>query len=243
MKISYFIVVAFMFTVIDSNVFAQTKDQYHPSYMYGKWKTGQVQKIITCHVVKYEEAGENIAWKVFSKAVNTWNNALVRAEINIKFEITNASDGDEMMVGNENSTKNLLAFSNRINSQGYGSTTVAHPSWTSELYSSNVGTFSEIKRGHATIVLRSWQAGEQTLTQEKGKVSVYATAVHELGHLLGYGSPHLVASGSIMATGTDNTYDRNNYDNVDYIVLDAYDIRLLKAMYPTVTSETCLPRQ
>jgi hypothetical protein len=246
MKIFYFIVIPFVVTIVGSNVFAQTKDQYHPRYMYGKWKTGQVQNIITCHVVRFPETGENIALKVFSKAVDAWNNALDRANINIRFQITNASDGDEMMVGKESSTKNLLAFSDALIPEdartGYGFTTTILPSWISELHTSNIGTFSEIRRGHATIALRSWRAGEQTLTQEAGKVSVYATAVHELGHLLGYGLYHLVPYESIMATG-ENIYDKNKNYDVDDFKLGAYDIRLLKAMYPTVTSETCLPRQ
>ena len=240
MKIRYLSTIIFIIvnTLCTESTFAQDPKDYHPIYCDGKWKNR-----ITCYIIPYSENGENLAKIVFTKAAAVWNQALTTAGIDLQIDVVDSQDITDIdMVGNSTSTKNLLAFSDKLTGNTgerfYGAATVMKKEI---LFTSEYAKFYELKVVHATISLRSWKNDKiMTLTKETGKVSVYSTAVHELGHLLGFYGNHDVPPKSVIARTSD--YDYNDYSGNKPLVLGAYDILLLKSMYPKVTATTCLPR-
>lgn len=239
-RASLLTVLVVVFTITTS-AHGQTLSQYHPPYSNGKWSAGS----ITCHVVPYMVEGENIARKIFDKAAAAWNAKLNEAGIALQIVLVDANQSDSSLIGNKTSNKNLLGISKKLEDpmnafKSYGTTDVLD----STILATSQGTnLLQLTQVHVTISESMWLAGRMTLGKEGTKPSVYAVATHELGHLLGFHTNHDVPNKSVMSSAW--TKDLDDFSNSN-ITLDPFDVKLLKAMYPTIHPNFvngCMPRR
>jgi hypothetical protein len=189
----------------------------------------------------------DIAWDVFTKAVQVWNSQNIGISLNI---VGFAASTDEIK---QTTTKNLLGFGNTITSaedKQYGATSPYNRKYV--IYADKYH-YETAQTAHLELNIDLWK-GKALVLQTPAPIStqypdakvlnVYAVAVHELGHVLGL-KDNCGGIQSIMGS-PDWEGDGKAYDVQGISALPNRDKLMIRALYPNIipgrASETRLPK-
>lgn len=190
--------------------------------------------------------GTDIAWDVFSKAVQVWNNQNIGVHLNL---VGFAQTGDSL---HYTKAKNLLGFGNietNVLDKDYGATKAYN---TKHVVYANNYQYKVAQNVHVELNIDQWKNKALVLQTPSPTpvgykptevLNVYAVAVHELGHVLGL-KENCGGIQSIMGTPWED--DSNAYNVLGTNALPERDKLMIHALYPKITSgresETRLPK-
>lgn len=190
----------------------------------------------------------DIAWDVFSKAVQVWNSQNIGISLNIAGFAASTDEIKQTM------TKNLLGFGNAITSaedKQYGATSPYNRKYV--IYADKYH-YEIIRTVHLELNIDLWKekvlvlqtpaAATSTKYPDAKPLNVYAVAVHELGHVLGL-KDNCGGIQSIMGS-PDWDGDGKAYNVLGTNALPERDKLMIHALYPKIIpgreSETRLPK-